>query len=1431
MIKESEEYTMKKLLARGLSLLLILSMVLSLVPVLETKAHAWTINQQNIADRADFFFNTTWVCQKTVAAWRDESYFQKGETYHLPYGQPVNSGKFIGYGVELEDFLIAAADADSVFYSKQSEWKGWTSVYYATDCAAFVAMCWGTVRQDCSTLPYYSTNKGAPTVYNIHNVLQLGDALDSTTVGHVVLVSDLIYDDSGNLITIEITEQTPPQLKRTYFTPEELADKYAEEFYIYRYEGSVPAVPEWGYTAECSNYAAHCSIEITNMDTIMSLPCETGTDSEAVSIGTTAPGETYVATRLYENTVGELWYRIDLGNKNVGYIRAENTRYLDQFTTDITLSDAAYPNALVKGKTYSLVGNLSARYNQLVTAYAYIYSGFGVSGSPVTGYSDYATGNAYTLKNSTVDYNTSFGTIATGKYTMAIGGSYKNYYVQDGVIKENSGTLELDQGYFMVVSSSTNQNGCSHNYAETVISTGTCTTPGVSVFACSKCAHVYEQEQAALGHSFGEWVRTEATCTEEGSEARTCTLCGEKETQAIPAIGHSYDAQVFEGSCQEYPRTVYTCGGCGDSYTIYDESIMSPWQEEYPENIAPDMIETKTQYRFSDLEQIISDQKELEGYELQEELWEATATQTLDYVKQWPTGFSTDSTLYSQYNKTPLTGWENETEKMTVEEDGVTGYLYYHWCYQNSYYSQPVSSGRYNIFHAYYSTTKPDTYRVDTSDMSYCTADSGCSNTEWYFVAEVSTQSCTTWQKMYRQGRWLEYSDWTDEVLTESDTRKVETRTVYRYPDANITGHQMQSTVIDATCTEDGKQVHTCQLCGYSYEEPIPATGHSYNEGIITTEPGCVTSGVKTFTCTACGDCCTEEVPAEGHSYEAEVIPPTGNQNGYTVYTCSRCGDSYTGDETTAEHSYDDGVITTEPDCVTPGIKTFTCTLCGHSYTEELPAAGHSYEAEIIAPTCTRSGYTLFTCSSCGDSYTGDETPAQHSYQTVVIAPGCDHNGYTLHTCTGCGDSYTSDETTAQHDYQSLVVLPTCERNGYTQYTCTLCGHSYMDNETTAEHSYQSLVISPTCTTEGKTLHTCTLCGHSYEDNAVTALGHSYENGSCTLCGAAELTVSITPKYPSLFFEDEISISAYFTISEGADIPLEDMGLISWSSPQADGTIETAEALRTGATRGSDGMYAVRTKGIPPMNLADQVYFKIYLKLSDGSYIYSNLLNFSAKQYADSILTTPGMSTQMKALAVSMLNYGAAAQTFFGYKPDSLMNGALTEDQLGLVSDYDPAMIAPLVNVDSDKLGSFASTGSGFSRRYPSITFEGAFAINYYFTPDHTVASDVLLYVWNESDYAAADVLDASNATQILTMTGSDIYEAAVTDIAAKDVDRTVFVAAVYTEDQGQTHCSGVLNYSLGAYCVSQAALDAPIAPFARATAVYSYYAKVFFSI
>jgi hypothetical protein len=195
-----------------------------------------------------------------------------------------------------------------------------------------------------------------------------------------------------------------------------------------------------------------------------------------------------------------------------------------------------------------------------------------------------------------------------------------------------------------------------------------------------------------------------------------------------------------------------------------------------------------------------------------------------------------------------------------------------------------------------------------------------------------------------------------------------------------------------------------------------------------------------------------------------------------------------------------------------------------------------------------------------------------------------------------------------------------------------------------------------------------------------------------------------------------------------------------------------------------------------------------------------------------------------------MLNYGAAAQEYFGYNQDGLMNSELTDGQKALVVSYDKTLFTGAVPADPDKIGAFAAT-TGFSKKSVTVSFEGAFAINYYFTPNTAVDGDMILYIWTPEAYATAATLTADNAKTITMAAGSDgRYWAQVGAIAAKDLDKTYYVAGVYTDADGNTCCTGVIAYSLSKYCLNKAVDGNNMRQLAAATAMYGYYAKEYFA-
>ena len=308
--------------------------------------------------------------------------------------------------------------------------------------------------------------------------------------------------------------------------------------------------------------------------------------------------------------------------------------------------------------------------------------------------------------------------------------------------------------------------------------------------------------------------------------------------------------------------------------------------------------------------------------------------------------------------------------------------------------------------------------------------------------------------------------------------------------------HSYTSSTVAATCTADGSTTYTCSKCGRSYSEGIPATGHTpgaavtendlvatctadgsydtvvyctacdaelsretvvvpatghgWDEGALTTVPDCVTEGVKTYTCGLCGEKRTETVAALGHDMvytstkDATCTEPGEAASAY----CSRCDyvEEAGGVIPALGHEWEE-TARVEADCTTEGSISYTCSRCGETRTETIDTIGHAYTTVVTPPTCTAPGYTTYTCGNCGHSYVGEQTPpAGHRYEGTVTAPTCTEAGYTTYTCAVCGDSYVGDETPAAgHDYGdgSVTKIATCTEAGVRTYTCSVCGESY----------------------------------------------------------------------------------------------------------------------------------------------------------------------------------------------------------------------------------------------------------------------------------------------------------------------------------------------------------------------------------------------------
>lgn len=152
----------------------------------------------------------------------------------------------------------------------------------------------------------------------------------------------------------------------------------------------------------------------------------------------------------------------------------------------------------------------------------------------------------------------------------------------------------------------------------------------------------------------------------------------------------------------------------------------------------------------------------------------------------------------------------------------------------------------------------------------------------------------------------------------------------------------------------------------------------------------------------------------------------------------------------------------------------------------------------------------------------------------------------------------------------------------------------------------------------------------------------------------------LNPKSAAVVFEGAVEYAIYFTVTDGENISMDDMGLVTYRTKPEVGTIEDAYRVIPGADYDpSSGRYLVYTGDIPAMRLGDDLYFKVYARLEDGSYVYSKLLDYSILDYAHNALTKDQYSPEFKNLMSELLNYASAAQIYFNHQPDTLANRVL----------------------------------------------------------------------------------------------------------------------------------------------------------------------------
>ncbi|MBQ4116151.1 MAG: PEGA domain-containing protein, partial [Clostridia bacterium] len=349
----------------------------------------------------------------------------------------------------------------------------------------------------------------------------------------------------------------------------------------------------------------------------------------------------------------------------------------------------------------------------------------------------------------------------------------------------------------------------------------------------------------------------------------------------------------------------------------------------------------------------------------------------------------------------------------------------------------------------------------------------------------------------------------------------------------------------------------------------------------------------------------------------------------------------------------------------------------------------------------------------------------------------------------------------------------------------------------------------------------------------------------------------------SLNLIDEIKINFDYELVGMADLNINDFdpakfGLLVWQTAKFDGTLDPTTAIHsaintnngdeilTGSkvvyeldenTKYPHGRWRTTTPGIPAAMWGDTITIRPFYLNEDGTYSYGRVINYSVRQYCMNKINN---NKPEKALCVSILNYGAAAQTYFNYNTETMMNAELSVELQTFNWDDYKAMVDLDYSVSSTKEGELARVSTTVvPLRKGSITLNGILDYNFYANVNFEPVS-VKAYFWDHEAYNNNDVLTPENVSRVVdaewTEEHGGCYIGKYTEVPAAHMFNNVYGCLAFEAEDGSITYSGVVAYSPARYAKLNADKtgNAQIlneANLSKAIVVYGATAKEYFGV
>lgn len=532
-----------------------------------------------------------------------------------------------------------------------------------------------------------------------------------------------------------------------------------------------------------------------------------------------------------------------------------------------------------------------------------------------------------------------------------------------------------------------------HSWNDGEVTTpATCTTDGVKTYTCKVCSETKTEPIKASGHSLTKVEAVAATCTEGGNnEYYTCSVCkkvfkADKTTETtvadetLAALGHKLtktDAKA--ATCTEPGNSeYYTCGNCGKFFSDADGK----------NEIAKDSWVIKAL-----------------GHDFTG-AW--VNTDAAGHYHKCSRCDATDTVVKHTFNGKPC----NEEDKCTVcgyvKAAGVHawGTAEYKW------------SDDYKSCTATVKCTNCEAVETDVAFIGISTTPATCTvDGKTVYTATFSSNLFTTQTKevtieklghTYGAPVWSWSEDGKTATATFTCTREgctAETTGHAQTVTATVSGKQK----VAPTCTDKGTTTYTAKVTFETKDytdtkdvQDVKALGHTLTKTPAKAATCTEAGNSEYYTCGTCGKFFSDKdgkneiakdswvIAALGHKLtKTPAVTPTCAAGGNNEYwTCSVCHKVFKADKTT-ETTVAKETLAKDPTNHTGGTElrgavAASCMTAGRTADTYCKGCGKLTKAGDLIPPTGKHNYKDGVCTTCGNKQPADNATIKAAIEKVV---------------------------------------------------------------------------------------------------------------------------------------------------------------------------------------------------------------------------------------------------------------------------------------------------------------------------------------------------------------------------------------------------------------------------------------------------------------